>query len=191
MALTASADGMIIDLRQNGGGYGDTVAELQRYFLPADAPMSERFDRPSGKTYVGRMSKTVPTHHFGEKPLYILTSKRTFSGAEAFAYSMQARGRGTVVGETSRGGANPVQVFQLSPNFALFLPTGRAIDAVTRTNWEGTGVRPDQPVDASEAQAVAYRHLLELLSSRATDPTVRDELRDAMAGPAPPSTPKP
>jgi len=144
MELAASADALIIDLRQNGGGYGDMVGELLAYFLPGGIRTSERFDRPSGKTIVGRLPTKPRGTPFGNKPVSILTSRRTFSAAEAFAYSMQARTRATIVGETSRGGANPVQVFQLSPHFALFLPTGRVTDDVTKTNWEGVGVKPDR-----------------------------------------------
>lgn len=180
MQLVNTADALIIDLRQNGGGYGETVGELAAYFLPGATPGSELYDRPSGRTE-RMMTRAAPAGpRFLQKPLLILTSRRTFSAAEGFAYMMQARGLATVVGETTRGGANPVQVFQISPNFAIFLPTGRVTDAVTGSNWEGVGVKPDEPVDAAGAEAAAYRKALELLIKRTTDTDTLDELRDAL-----------
>jgi len=181
MQLVNTADALIIDLRQNGGGYGETVGELAAYFLPGATPGSELYDRPSGRTerMITRAAPVGP--RFLHRPLLILTSRRTFSAAEGFAYMLQARGLATVVGETTRGGANPVQVFQISPNFAIFLPTGRVTDAVTGSNWEGVGVKPDEPIDAERAEATAYRKALELLIERTTDADTLDELREALA----------
>ncbi len=53
-------------------------------------------------------------------------------------------------------------------------------DPVTGSNWEGVGVRPDEPVDAERAEAAAYRKALELLIKRTTDADTLDELRDAL-----------
>jgi hypothetical protein len=181
MQLASGADALILDLRQNGGGYGDMVGAILAYFLAAGTATSDGYDRPSGRT----TRATVPARPggpiFQSTPLFILTSRRTFSAAEALAYTLQARGRATIVGETTRGGANPVQVFQLSPHFALFLPTGRVTDLVTRANWEGSGVSPDVPTDAAGAFTAAYRRALELLLARASDADARDEIQDALA----------
>ncbi|MDJ0764442.1 MAG: S41 family peptidase [Myxococcota bacterium] len=84
-------------------------------------------------------------------PVFVLTSDRTFSGAEEFTYNLQTRKRATIVGETTGGGANPGEVFDISPHLGIFVSTGKAINPVTKTNWEGIGVKPDVEVDAEHA----------------------------------------
>jgi hypothetical protein len=37
----------------------------------------------------------------------------------------------------------------------MFVPTGRAINPISKTNWEGTGVKPDVDVSADQALLVA------------------------------------
>src|SRR5262249_50927356 len=103
----------------------------------------------------------VPGPRYTNKPVYVLTSARTFSGAEEFAYNLKALKRATLIGETTGGGANPGDEFLLAPHYAAFIPTGRAVNPVTGTNWEGTGVAPDIAVPAAEAMKVAQRLGLE------------------------------
>lgn len=181
MQLASGANAVILDLRQNGGGHGNMVGELAAYFVPGGTAMTELYDRPTARTE----RTTVPTRpggpSFPHVPLFVVTSRRTFSAAEGFAYTMRVRGRATVVGEPTRGGANPVQVFQLAPHFALFLPTGRVTDLVTRANWEGSGVAPDVPAEAASALTVAYRRALEVLLTTESNPDALDEIREALA----------
>lgn len=180
MTLATGADAVIIDLRANGGGYGEMVGELASYFVAGGTPLGESHDRTTGTTSRSSVPMRQGRPLFGDAPLYILTSRQTFSAAEAFAYTMQTRKRATVVGDTTRGGANPVQVFQLSPQFALFLPIAQVRDLVSNTNWEGRGVRPDFPASSSHALAVAHQLALETLLGRNPGPTVADEVRDAL-----------
>jgi len=85
----------------------------------------------------------------------VLTSATTFSGGEALAYDLQALGRATVVGETTRGGAHPSEVVLLTTQIELRLPVARALNPITGGNWEGVGVQPDIPAPATEALEVA------------------------------------
>jgi len=87
--------------------------------------------------------------------VYVLTSKRTFSGAEEFTYNLKNLKRATIVGETTGGGAHPGGGFRINEHFGMFVPTGRAISPITKTNWEGTGVSPDISVPADQALHVA------------------------------------
>src|SRR5262249_22574655 len=100
--------------------------------------------------------KALDGKRYTGKPVYVLTSARTFSGAEEFAYNLQSRKRATIVGETTGGGAHPGGVRPINDHFAMFVPTGRAINPVTGTNWEGTGVKPDVAVRADEALETAH-----------------------------------
>lgn len=96
-----------------------------------------------------------------DKPVYVLTSRDTFSGGEEFAYNLQTRQRAILVGETTGGGAHPGASYRLHPHFEAFIPVGRAINPISQENWEGRGVVPDISISAEEALDVAYGMALE------------------------------
>ena len=98
-------------------------------------------------------------------PLYILVSSRTASAAEAFAYHMQASERGVIIGEQTRGAANPGAEMYIGHGFTVFLATHSSADGVTGENWEGTGVTPDFPTTADAALAQA----IELIETNQTE----------------------
>src|SRR5207247_812205 len=93
---------------------------------------------------------------YRNKPVYILTSSGTFSGGEEFSYDMQVMKLGTLVGETTGGGANPGDVSPLGSRLSIFMPSGRAENPITKSDWEGVGVKPDVSVPANRAFATAY-----------------------------------
>jgi hypothetical protein len=155
MTLVAQGEALIIDLRRNGGGM-DSTNLLMSYLLPASTEISGSFDRPSGKRTYTTTAAWVPGRVFGtDKPVYVLTSKRTFSAAEAVAYDLQAAKRAVVVGEVTGGGANPFEYRRIDAHFALSLPEARSINPVTGTNWQDVGVKPDVAVPADRALEAA------------------------------------
>lgn len=81
----------------------------------------------------------------------MLTSKNTFSGAEEFTYNLKNLKRATIVGETTGGGAHPVSGHRIADHFMIGVPFARAVNPISKTNWEGTGVEPDVPVKAADA----------------------------------------
>jgi tetratricopeptide (TPR) repeat protein len=89
--------------------------------------------------------------------VFVLTSKETFSGGEEFTYNVQTQKRGLIIGEVTGGGANPGGMFPAGNGIAVFIPTGRAINPITKTNWEGVGVKPDieAPADDALEKAIA------------------------------------
>jgi C-terminal processing protease CtpA/Prc len=97
----------------------------------------------------------VPGPRYLDRPVYVLTSASTFSGGEQLAYDLQALGRATIVGETTRGGAHPSAVVSLTDHVELRLPVARSVSSVTGGNWEGVGVRPDVAARAQDALDVA------------------------------------
>jgi hypothetical protein len=109
----------------------------------------------------------LPGRRLDRQPLYILTSAHTFSGAEGFAYRFQVLKRATIVGETTRGGANAGGVLDIPPRFAVWMPMGRPVDRDTGTNWEGTGVVPDVRAPARDALAAAHLAALGRLKAQA------------------------
>ena len=100
----------------------------------------------------------------------MLTGRRTFSGAEEFAYNLQALKRATIVGDTTGGGAHPGGMQRVADHFGVWVPTGRAINPITKTNWEGTGIEPNVKVPAAEALSTAQKLAAERLTPR-TPPT--------------------
>ena len=105
-----------------------------------------------------------------DKPVFVLTSRRTFSGAEEFTYNLKNLKRATIVGETTGGGAHPVSGQRIDEHFIIGVPFARAINPITKTNWEGTGIEPDVKVPAAEALSTAQKLAAERLTPR-TPPT--------------------
>ena len=99
----------------------------------------------------------MPGARLADKPVFVLTSKRTFSGAEEFAYNLKNLKRATIIGETTGGGAHPVSGHRIDDHFIIGVPFARAINPISKTNWEGTGVEPDVKAPASEALDVAKK----------------------------------
>src|SRR6185503_18194194 len=118
----------------------------------------------------------VPGQRMPDTPLYILTSNRTFSGAEEFAYNMKNLKRGTLIGEVTGGGAHPGGRQPVNDVFGIFIPVGRAINPISKTNWEGTGVEPDVVLPAEKALALAHSKAIESLIAKATDPEEKSRL---------------
>lgn len=151
MTVVAQGDALIIDLRQNGGG-AETANLLMGYVLEAGSPLSGAYDRPTDAHTHATSPVWVPGRRFGSsKPLYILTSHKTFSAAEAVAYDLQALERAVIVGEVTGGGAHPFEYRRIHPHFAVDLPEGRSINPITGSNWQDVGVQPDVKVPSDQA----------------------------------------
>jgi hypothetical protein len=151
MTVVAQGDALIIDLRQNGGG-AETANLLTGYLLEGGSPLSGSYNRPTDTHTYATSPAWVPGRRFGStKPVYILTSHKTFSAAESVAYDLQALKRAVIVGETTGGGANPFEYRRIHPHFAVDLPESRSVNPITGTNWQGTGVKPDVEVPAEQA----------------------------------------
>jgi C-terminal processing protease CtpA/Prc len=160
MTFLSNCDAVIVDLRKNGGGSPATVILLCSYFFDEPTHLNDIYNRTTDATRQYWSHLVVPGKKLIGKDVYVLTSSRTFSGAEEFAYNLQSQKRGTIVGETTGGGAHPTRGFRVTDHFGVRVPFARSINPVTKTNWEGTGVKPDVAVSADHALHTA--HLLAL-----------------------------
>jgi C-terminal processing protease CtpA/Prc len=161
MSFLANTDALIIDLRRNGGGQPEMVALLSSYLFDKPTHLNDIYSRFDNRTQEYWTREPVAGKRYGEsKPVYVLTSNRTFSGAEEFAYNLKNLKRATIIGETTGGGAHPVRPHRLTDHFMIGVPFARAINPITKTNWEGTGVKPD--IETPAAQALKTAHLLAL-----------------------------
>jgi retinol-binding protein 3 len=143
MQFIANTDSVILDLRDNGGGEPEMVAYLSSYLFPGPIHLNDLWNRANSTTRQYWTLPYVPGTRLSDKPVFVLTSSRTFSAAEEFAYNLQALKRASIVGETTGGGAHPVAGFPLVDRFMITVPVARAVNPVTGKNWEGTGVQPD------------------------------------------------
>ncbi|HYE13690.1 MAG TPA: S41 family peptidase [Pyrinomonadaceae bacterium] len=172
----ANTDALIIDLRKNGGGDPKMVALICSYlFGPEPVHLNDLYWREGNRTEEYWTLKEVAGRRYAGKDVYVLTSNRTFSGAEEFSYNLKNLKRATIIGETTGGGAHPGRGMRLAKNFGAFIPTGRAISPVTKTNWEGTGVEPDVKVPADQALKVAHLAALKKGAERLTDEDLKRE----------------
>lgn len=181
MALLTGSEAIIVDLRRNNGGSPESVAFLMSHFFPEgdNRHLNDIYDRPENSTRQYWTDPSVGPRFTG--PVFVLTSRRTFSGGEECAYDFQTQKRGTLVGETTGGGANPGSMVPVGHGFAVFIPSGRSINPITKTNWEHVGVKPDVEVPAAEALKTAHAVALRMIISKEKDPEERQQLEALLA----------
>ena len=134
MNFLANTDALIIDLRQNGGGAPSMVALLCSYlFDPQPVHLNDLYFRPDDSTHQWWTLPYVPGKRFEEEAgLRADQPQRTFSAAEEFTYNLKNQKRATIVGETTGGGAHPGGVKRITEHFGVFVPTGRAINPISK-----------------------------------------------------------
>lgn len=171
MNFVAGTDALIIDLRNNGGGNPRMVALICSYlFGPEPVHLNDLYWREGNRTEEFWTLREVAGKRYLNKDVYVLTSKRTFSGAEEFSYNLKNLKRATIIGETTGGGAHPGGPVRVHEHFMLGVPSGRAINPITKTNWEGTGVKPDVEVPADQALITAQLMALKKSLAALTNP---------------------
>lgn len=177
MTLLKNTEAIILDLRKNGGGEGETVAYLMSHFF-AEGDQRHLNDMVFRKAHRNKQhwtSTAVAVHY--TRPVYVLTSKQTFSAAEECAYNFQTQKRATLVGEVTGGGANPGDSFPIGAGLVAFISTGQSINPVTQKNWEGVGVKPDVATPADRAFDVANARILrEIVIPKTGDDRARAQL---------------
>lgn len=157
------SDAIIFDLRQNGGGSPEMIQFISSYLFGKESVHLNTFYwRPSDRysetwTTPDKVSTNRP-----DIPVYILTSNFTFSAAEEFTYNLKNMKRAIVVGETTGGGAHPGGPSIINDSFILNVPRGRAINPITKTNWEGVGIKPHVETTSDKALDKAIELIGEL-----------------------------
>jgi retinol-binding protein 3 len=157
MAFVAHTDAVIFDLRDNGGGDPKMVDMVASYLFDKPTHINDLYWRKDDKTTQYWTLPYVPGSRLATQPVYVLTSKRTFSGGEEFCYDLKTQKRATLVGETTGGGAHPVAGHRIDDHFEIGVPGGRPINPITQKDWEGTGVEPDVKVSSDDALTTAEK----------------------------------
>ena len=182
MNFVANTDALIFDLRRNGGGSPVTIGLISSYLFDRAVHLNDFYIRETDTTRQFFTSADVQGRRYGpDKPVFVLTSNRTFSAAEEFTYNLKNLKRATVVGETTGGGAHPGGVRRITDRFGIWLPNGRAINPITKTNWEGVGIEPDIRVEAAHALRAAHLAAVRKIRETTTDERHRQQLDTAIA----------
>jgi hypothetical protein len=165
MNFLSNADALIIDLRQNGGGSPSMIQLITSYLYgPEPVHLNNFYFRPTNENTQTWTLPYVPGKRRPDIDVYVLTSNRTFSAAEEFTYNLKNLKRATIIGETTGGGAHPGGTRVATDRFTVWVPTGRAINPITKSNWEGTGVEPDIKTIAADALETAQLKALEKMA---------------------------
>jgi hypothetical protein len=180
MNFLANADAVIIDLRRNDGGSPEMIQLISSYFFKERTHLNSFENRGQDTLEQFWSFHYVPGRPMFDTDLYILTSQRTFSAAEEFTYNMKNLKRATIVGETTGGGAHPGGTRIVNDFFLVWVPMGRAVNPISKTNWEGTGVAPDIAVERDKALEKARTLALEKMMKAATDEEAKARLQWAL-----------
>jgi hypothetical protein len=168
---------IIVDLRYNGGGDPTMVNQVESYFFGKKTHLLNIIDRGNNKTHELYADPAKVDSVTLTMPMYILTSSKTFSGAEAFSYDMQSVKRATIVGETTGGGANLGNSYSLGHGMVGHIPGARPYNLYTKTNWEGIGVKPDISVLSEQALAKAQTVFFADLIAKAPNEKEKNRLK--------------
>lgn len=144
-------DALIVDLRRNGGGSGVMSHLIASHFLPKTPIETIRVKSRGNGSYTQTSFATVAGPRRTDVPLYILTSRRTGSAAEEFAFILRNAGRATIVGDRTAGAGHMVQSYNAGEGFLVWISVTRVSDVKTGLEWEGVGVQPHHPVPSESA----------------------------------------
>lgn len=163
MQFVAETDALIIDLRECRGSLDpDMLPLFSAYFFKEPVHLFDFENRETNTSRQMWSAAWVPGKKYLTKPLYILTSGRTFSGGEEFAYDLKHLKRAKIIGQVTKGGAHARFPVNINEHFYITIPKERSVNAITKTNWEQVGVKPTIEIDSKLALRKA--HILALKS---------------------------
>jgi hypothetical protein len=174
MNFLAGCDALIIDLRRCGGGEGYGVGLILSYFFEEPTHYASFYTRHNNEAVQSWSMPFVQGPKLVDVPVYILQSRRTASAAESMSYSLQALKRATIVGEKSRGAANPVDELNFPDlSICVAVSISEVSSPVTGTGWEGVGIEPDINTLAETALPAACRDVMEKLLQQDADEDIK------------------
>lgn len=157
MRVLADTAALIIDLRGNIGGSTDGVQLWCSHLVAGgETLLTTTYSSSKGTRQYWTLGH-VDGPRYLDRPVFVLTGARTFSGAEDLAYTLQGLGRATLIGAVTRGGAHPTDWYQIDEHVTVTVPNSRSESPFTGTDWEGVGVQPDIVVAEEDALEVALK----------------------------------
>ena len=145
------ARALVIDLRDNGGGETQSMADLASTLLPAGLSLGRFTDRTGAVwlepyTRTALLSTADTFERFG-RPIVLLTGARTASAAEVFAASLRETNRASVIGEATCGCVLGIRRRHRLPDGGVLDVSEMDYHTAAGTRLEGTGLRPDVTVE--------------------------------------------
>jgi C-terminal peptidase prc len=143
LASFGPLDALILDNRMNGGGSSTVLEPVLAYFTNGTlgAFTSRNGSRPLTIT-------ANPIHNSQTVPLVVLVSEYSVSFGEVFAGVLQDSGRAAVVGQPTLGNVEVLSSYSLDDGSKLWIAQETFIPAVSRADWEATGIIPQVEVVA-------------------------------------------
>lgn len=177
----SNTQALIIDLRENTGGVGSLANFVLSYFFDQrPVNLLDVTFRKDNRVEQSWTSFYIPGKRYTGKPVYVLTSSGTFSAGEAFAYILQSYKKATIIGEQTGGGANVGGLIRLNDHFVMNLPVGRPVSPMTKSNWEGVGVKPDIAISKEKALTTAHGTALAKLLETCKDEKAKAQLKEIL-----------
>lgn len=131
-------DGLILDVRLNGGGSSSVAYPIMEYFI--DGRLGQFVSRGESRALdieANEIQNSLTV------PLVVMVSEDTVSFGEIFAGVLQDAGRAQVVGETSLGNVEVLHGYNFEDGSQVWLAAETFVSAFSEDNWEETGIIPD------------------------------------------------
>jgi C-terminal processing protease CtpA/Prc len=175
--MSTNIEGKVVVLTTGSAGLGEDAA---RYLAARGAAVvlgarrRNRLDARENTTKQCWTQPPVPASSLTDKPVYVLTSARTISGADHFSYNFKMLKRATIVDEKTAGAAHSGVFHRIDEHFGMGIPETTPVNPFSTADWAGTGVEPDIKVKAADALEVVEK----LPRRTAQTATQRDTHRD-------------
>jgi hypothetical protein len=170
LELLKGVDALIVDVRRHLGGRAYPAQMVLSYLFEEPTHFATTIDRQKGITREQWTFGIIPGARLTEIPVFVLTSWETASGGELLPFVLQNTGRGTIIGETTRGAGSRTHRSTIEGlRVEMYIPHAVDVDPETGEGWDGVGVTPDVEVPAAEALATAHVMALEALLEQAAD----------------------
>ena len=138
--LRQGARGLVLDLRDNGGGIVEQSLAISSLFLKDSQPIVSVRSREAADD----VARAEGTHLANGVPLVVLTNGGTASAAEIVAGALQDHDRALVLGNTTFGKGLVQSLYSLDGGYALkittgkwYTPSGRSINRERRVTDDG------------------------------------------------------
>ncbi|MBU1159947.1 S41 family peptidase [Patescibacteria group bacterium] len=144
---------LILDLRNNPGGYLEYAVENASWFLPAGEDIViEKFGNGDETPY-----KSKGYDIFNDLPMIILVNKGTASASEIMAGALQEYGIAKLVGEKTFGKGSVQELVQITPETSLKITIAKWLTPVKKQSISDEGLEPDFEIKFTEEDFEAER----------------------------------
>lgn len=156
----ASARGLILDLRSNGGGDAEAMSDIASTFLGIGSNLGQFTDRAGTSFTISthlRSALTPDSLTQTRLPLIVLTSERTASAAEIFVEALRISHRATIIGTETCGCVLAVRTRHLLPDGGLLDVSELDYETAEGHRLEGHGLKPDKTVTIERSDLYSGR----------------------------------